>query len=112
MFAASEAAPLTAAVGVAGYICASSTITSAGRSLYHCGAMSPVGRMMSVAVPVGEGTAVLSTERTENLVGSMVVGSMARTMSSATAWTLEAVAVTAVATRARENVVVGFMAAV
>jgi hypothetical protein len=77
--------PLTGeAVAVAGYICASSTITSAGRSLYHCGVVVPVGRTMSV--PVAVGMAVLRTERTESLVGSMVAGSMARARRSTAAW--------------------------
>ena len=69
---------LAAAVEVAGYICASNTMTSGGRSLYHCGTVSPVGRAMPVSVPVGVGIAVLRTERIESLVGSMVEGSMAR----------------------------------
>src|SRR5690242_9996381 len=89
-FALMTAVSLTAAaaVGVAGYICASSTIMSAGRSLYHFGATSPVGRVMSIPVSVELGIAVLRTERTESLVGSMVAGSMARTSRSATAWAL------------------------
>lgn len=74
---------LAAAVRVAGYICASNTMTSAGRSLYHCGVTSPVGRTIPVSVPVGVGIAVFRTERTESLVGSMVAGSRARATRSA-----------------------------
>ena len=78
-----EADPVAATAAVSGYICASSTITSAGRSLYHCGIALPVGS--TISVPEAVGMAVLRTERTDSLVGSMVAGSMARTSRSATA---------------------------
>lgn len=73
-------------VGAAGYICASSTLTSSGRSLYHCGTALPVGKTISVSVPVDVGIAVFKTERTESLVGSMVAGSIVRANKPATAW--------------------------
>ena len=94
-------------VGVAGYICASSTMTSAGRSLYHCGVKVPVGSASAVSVPVGDGIAVLSTERIESLVGSIVAGSISRATRSPTTWTFlaEALAVSAMMGR----IVVGFM---
>lgn len=109
IFATALEASLTAAVAVAGCICTSRTITSAGRSLYHCGMTSPVGRI--ILVPVAVGIAVLRTERTESLVGSMVAGSIARATRSATAWTLgctvEAAALTA--RMLTERIVVDFM---
>jgi hypothetical protein len=96
-----------AAVGVTGYICASRTMTSAGRSLYHCGAALPVGRVASVAV----GIAVFRTDSTESLVGSIVAGSMARAIRSATAWRLGCVedAMALVAMMLAERIVDSFM---
>lgn len=64
---------------------------------------------MSVAVPVGVGIAVLRTERTETLVGSIVAGSMARAMRFATAWALGVAVAVEVAATVRERMVVGFM---
>ena len=94
-------------VGVAGYICASNTMTSAGRSLYHCGVKVPVGSASAVSVPVGDGIAVLSTERIESLVGSIVAGSISRATRSPTTWTFLAEALAASAMMGR--IVVGFM---
>lgn len=65
---------VVAAVLVAGYSFTSKVLTSSGSFAYHSGVTSPVGNGTSGPV----GIATLSTERTENRAGSMVLGSMAR----------------------------------